>query len=293
MTTTAALPTLPFGVVPGSHTLIWVEGPDAVSFVDGQVSQDVAGMAAGEVRRSLLLEPRGKLRALLWVLRGDERVGIVVPAADGERVVAELERYRFRVKANLRIDPRPGHSLWGMAPAAPAWEDGDSLRVVTATPGRWQVVFAAAPPRETVLTADQFAALRIAAAEPWFGIDVDEGTIPQETGLVDTAVSFTKGCYLGQELVARIDSRGHVNRHLRRVHGAGAIPPTGAAVERGGTVLGTLGTVAPTAGGWMALAVLRREAEPGVEVVIAGSAAGVVSEATPAASSQSSNPSEA
>jgi folate-binding Fe-S cluster repair protein YgfZ len=63
-----------------THELVWVEGSDAITFLDSQVSQDVMGMAPGTVRRSLLLEPRGKLRAILWVLRDAERVGLVVAA---------------------------------------------------------------------------------------------------------------------------------------------------------------------------------------------------------------------
>ncbi|HEX5631021.1 MAG TPA: hypothetical protein VFY15_05125 [Acidimicrobiia bacterium] len=268
------------GIAEGSHALVWVTGADAVSFLDGQISQDVAAMASGEVRRAFLLEPRGKLRAMLWVLRGEERTGLVVQSDGAAAVVSNLEQFRFRVKAELTIDPRPGHSVWGGAAAAAGWAEGTEGLTVT-TPARWSVVFAPSPPEGTVLTADQFAAHRIAAAEPWFGSDVDEGTIPQETGLVPESVSFTKGCYLGQELVARIDSRGHVNRLLRRLDGTGSVPPFGAEVLHGGTAVGTTGTTAPLGEDWAGLAVLRREAAPGDAVVVrwkGGESAAVVAE---------------
>ena len=261
------------GVAVGSHALVWVTGPDAVTFLDGQVSQDVFAMAPGAVQRSLLLEPRGKLRAILWLLRDAERVGLVVQSDGADQVVAALEQFRFRVRAEITVDPRSGHSVWGKKdgareePETGHWLERNDV-LTAATPDGWSVVIAPTPPLGRVLSADEFAARRIAADEPWFGVDVDEGTIPQETGLVPAAVSFTKGCYLGQELVARIDSRGHVNRHLRRLTGTGVTPPTGAEVRHGESGIGTTGTTAPDGNGWLGLAVLRRESEPGDEVTV-------------------------
>ena len=98
---------------------------------------------------------------------------------------------------------------------------------------------------------------------------VDTSTIPQEAELVAGAVSFTKGCYLGQELVARIDSRGHVNRLLRGiVVEADGVPAVGAEVRRAGRRVGILTSAARSDrfGAWIGLALLRRECEPGAEV---------------------------
>ena len=103
------------------------------------------------------------------------------------------------------------------------------------------------------------------------GIDVDRDTIPQETGLVPEAVSFTKGCFLGQELVARIDSRGRVNRHLRGVTiGENVLPPEGATLWQGGAGVGKLSSVGESLAlrAPVALAMVRREVEPGEEVEI-------------------------
>jgi aminomethyltransferase len=108
------------------------------------------------------------------------------------------------------------------------------------------------------------------------GAELTERTIPAETGLVERSVSFTKGCYTGQELVARIDSRGsRVPRHLRGVLVQGGdAPPVGAALfgegEQGERELGQLTSVAlsPTLGGPVALAYVRREVEPPADVVL-------------------------
>ena len=105
------------GLAVGSHDLTWVTGGDAVSFLDGQLSQDIAGMEPGAVSRSLLLEPRGKLRALLWVLRGQDRVGLVADAGIGTTVVEQLQRYRFRVDADISPDERTVAMLWGSGAA--------------------------------------------------------------------------------------------------------------------------------------------------------------------------------
>jgi folate-binding protein YgfZ len=105
---------------------------------------------------------------------------------------------------------------------------------------------------------------RIEAGVPRMGVDIDERTIPQEAGLERDAVSFTKGCFVGQELVCRIDTRGHVNRFLRRVRGTGL--RAGAEVRLDGRAVGHV----TSAAGEVALAMLRREAEPGARVEVDG-----------------------
>ncbi|MGH9268483.1 MAG: YgfZ/GcvT domain-containing protein, partial [Acidimicrobiales bacterium] len=112
-----------------------------------------------------------------------------------------------------------------------------------------------------------FEALRIEAGMPRMGAELDERTMPHETGLVARTVSFTKGCYTGQELVARVDSRGgHAPRHLRGVvMGTGTpVPPVGAVVEVDGREVGRLTSVAesPGLGTAVALALVRREVAP-------------------------------
>jgi folate-binding protein YgfZ len=258
-------------VAPGSHDLVWVTGSDAVTFVDGQLSQDVGAMGPGTVLRSLILEPRGKLRGIVWVLRGVDDVGLLTWAGTGAGVAADLERFRFRVDAAITVHERFADSIWETPPrGSGTWIGGrEALRVelpAGCAPARIETGGAAEAMSR--LSAADLSRERVLAGEPVFGVDVDGDTIPQETGLVAEAVSFTKGCFLGQELVARIDSRGHVNRMLRRLAMSGGDPPAGAEVVYSGDVIGRLGTVAAVADGVAALAVVRREAEPGASVAV-------------------------
>ncbi len=281
------------GVVTGWHELVWVRGPDTVRFLDGLISQAVEPMAPGEVRRSLLLAPQGKLRAPLAVLRGEREVGLLTDPGCGQRVVDDLTRFKVRVDVAIAADEAPVAGAWGpeaaaladkivgAAPDPGAWlRHGDTViaavpfarvalpRIVVAGPGAAALV--AEGPRAGRLAAD---AVRIEAGEPLMDVDVDERTIPAEAGMVEGAVAFDKGCYLGQELVARIDSRGHVNRHLRglKIH-HNTLPPPGADVLAEGRD-GSAGTVTSVAESLdlrapVALALVRREVEPGAEVTL-------------------------
>lgn len=291
------------GVVSHWHDLVWVRGPDAVRFLDGLVSQAVAPMAAGDVARSLLLSPQGKLRAPHLLLRGDGEVGLLTDAGIGVVVADDLRRFKIRVEVELEPEGREVVGVWGpeaggvvdavvgSAPEGWARRDGS---VVTAAPfahvplPRWVVV--GLPPDELVaagaVRAGRLAAdaVRIEAGEPVTGVDVDARTIPQEAGLVDDAVDFSKGCYLGQELVARIDSRGHVNRRLRGVRvTTNLLPPVGAELVHGDRVVGAVTSVAEslTLAAPVGLALVRREVEPPAPVTLrwaGGSAPGVVEE---------------
>ena len=111
---------------------------------------------------------------------------------------------------------------------------------------------------------DAYEVARVRAGVPRLGVDIDERTIPQEAFLERHAVSFTKGCFVGQELVCRIDTRGHVNRYLRRVTIADASPPAGAEIVVGDKVVGAL----TSATGHAALGMVRREIEPPADVLV-------------------------
>ncbi len=116
-------------------------------------------------------------------------------------------------------------------------------------------------------------AFRIERGIPVQPADVDDSTIPQEAELERDAVSFTKGCFVGQELVCRIDSRGHVNRFLRRlVDLEGPSPSAGAEILRDGSTVGRVTSVAPEELALVALGYVRREVEPGACVVVRSAA---------------------
>ncbi len=266
-------------LVERTHDLVWVDGPDAVSFLQGILSQDVEAMIPGEVGRSFLLNPGGKLTALLWVLRGSERVGLVTDPGLGATLAEALNYYRIRVKAEITSDDRPVWSVVGpdagsLLDVGDRWGERDgSILAPAPMAGLSRVIVAGDLPLSGLPRAGSIAmtSVRVEAGEPIMNVDVDEKTIPQETGLVPTSVSFTKGCYLGQELVARIDSRGHVNRHLRAiVMTSNVLPPDGAEVWSGDRSCGTLSSVGESLGVMapIALCLLRREVSPGDEVEV-------------------------
>jgi folate-binding protein YgfZ len=232
--------------------VVTVDGPDARSFLQSLVSQDLDPLADGDWTRSLLLQPQGKLTASFMLLqRSPESFVLVTDEGYGGVLADALNRFRLRVKAEV-VDRSGEWDVWWPTDGPP----------VIAPRG-------ASPPSGDVLDADAYERWRIAAGVPRLGVDVDDRTIPQEAFLERDAVSFTKGCFLGQELVCRIDTRGHVNRHLRRIEVRGAVPPASAEVVAEGKVVGTLTSVAPAGeGGAVALGTVRREVEPGAAVEV-------------------------
>ncbi|MFQ5947711.1 MAG: hypothetical protein ACE5KX_02475, partial [Acidimicrobiia bacterium] len=101
------------GLVTGEHELVWARGPDAVAFLNDLLSQEIAGLPVAATARSLLLAPQGKLRATLWVLRGEEEVGLVCDAGLAETVIGDLTRFLIRVDVELEPEQRPVLEVWG------------------------------------------------------------------------------------------------------------------------------------------------------------------------------------
>jgi folate-binding protein YgfZ len=259
-------------LAPEAADLVWFRGTDALRFLDDLLSQNLAGMAPGEVGRSLLLSPRGKLNHMLWVLRGEEELGLVTDPGRGEDLATTLGRYRIRVDVDVEPSAEP---TWVVmepdeGPGPGTWlRSGSGVEADLSWPGVRRVLMVGPRPELGEGSMEQYEALRIAAGEPRWGVDVDEGTIPQEAGLEEVAVDFTKGCYLGQEPVARIDSRGHVNRLLRILEFGDGAPEPGTAIVAGDREVGALTSVA----GNLGLAMVRREVAAGDEVSVGGARA--------------------
>ncbi len=232
--------------------VVAVEGPDAQSYLQGQLSADVDALGDGAACPTLLLSPQGKLVAWLRVTRlGPEHFLLDGDAGCGEAVVERLSRFRLRTKVRFAAlawravalrgpgsDDLVGASASdsaGGVPGTPAvpgppstsGEPGGSGETGSVVPGwlpaRWPGLAGwdllgpdPLPPPGVGRASDTLAeALRVESGVPRWGAELDERVIPAEAGLVEDAVSFTKGCYTGQELVARIDSRGsRVPRHL-------------------------------------------------------------------------------
>ncbi len=262
--------------------VVTVAGPDALSYLGGQVSQDLGGLAPGDSVETLVLSPQGKLDGFGRVARtGDTTVCVVVDGGWGEAMLARLARFKLRVAADLGLVHVRAALLRGPGarPAAAAARAAIVLDVDYPGFSGCDLVDDAAELPAGVPRGDPgaFEAARIEAGLPVMGRELTDKTIPQEAGLVARAVSLTKGCYTGQELVARPDARG--NRVARRLVGfavASGTPAAGDTVAVAAKPVGVLTSVAhsPRTAGAIALGYLRREiAVPArVDVVHAGKA---------------------
>ncbi|MCX7621981.1 MAG: hypothetical protein N2037_14210 [Acidimicrobiales bacterium] len=258
--------------------IVVVSGPDAVAYLQGQLSQDVDVPPGTVGRWSFLLEPQGKVDAWLRVhRRQSDQYLLDVEPGSAEVVVARLRRFLLRTR--IDIDVERGWCLCALRGVAPPDRAPHEALVGDAPwPGAegYDLIAPDGPPASLVdelpeVGPDVLEWLRIASGVPRFGAELRTGVIPAEAGqwVVDSSVSFTKGCYTGQELVARIDSRGgNVPRRLRGliVEGDGT-PPIGAAVVVSGEAVGEVTSAAATPFGTLALAYVRRAVDPGIGAV--------------------------
>ena len=280
-----------------------VSGPDAHEYLQGQVTNDVAALAPGAGCYAAMLNPKGRILADMRVMSlTPEELWLDVEAAASETVLRELRMYKIGRRVDVAeadrtvlsvIGPRAWDALAeagvvsGSAPAPEhSWVHGRDGAVVVATDTGYDLLV---PPAacDSLLQALQNAGveqvsseavevLRIERGRPRHGIDMSDENLPGEAGIVERAVSFTKGCYVGQEPVARMFHKGHPNRHLR-------ILVLDAPVEAGTTVTAaakdvgriTSAGVSPVHGP-IALAILRREVTPGDEVAAGAAGAKVV-----------------
>lgn len=264
------------GAAPIRRDVVRVHGPESGAFLQGQLSQDVDALAVDESAPSLLLQPTGKVDAWLRVTRlSTDELLLDVDGGFGPAVLARLQRFKLRTKAELSLESWSGLALRG-----PGAEDIDVPTGALGLPPRWpgvegvDIVSAgelalAGPP---LVDGGSLEALRIECGVPAMGADMTDATIPAEAGqwLIDISVSFTKGCYTGQELVARIDSRGgNVPRPLRGLLIEGTVVPVGATVHRDGSAVGIVTSSARSAAlGSVALAPVARSVEPGTAVEV-------------------------
>jgi folate-binding protein YgfZ len=255
------------------RAFVRVAGPEAETYLQGQLSQDVVAVRHG---LSFLLEPNGKVCTLLRYGRlADGEFLLDTDGPAGEVTVARLRRFLLRTKADVDLVDRVCTRYFD-APRLP------QAQVATAwsVPPLPQDVVGDAPeivPGAVELDALGYERRRILAGVPVVGVDIGPDTIPAEVGAwaVAAAVSFTKGCYTGQELVARIDSRGgNVPRPLRVLQSAdgGSLPPTGDVVDETGEVAGRITSAAAD----VALGPLARRVEPGASVRAADGTLAVV-----------------
>jgi tRNA-modifying protein YgfZ len=281
-----------------------VSGPDAVEFLQGQLTNDLEALVPGDGCYAALLDRKGHMQADMRVLRlAEAEVWLDTEPGAADAVVRHLSTYKVGRQVELAepgselailslVGPAAGE-LIGTGPLAPEHAHRElevgsvGCRAVATDLGIDLICPASQAPDVARALIEAGAAkvsepaaeiLRVESGRPRFGREMSAATIPQEAGIDGRAVSFTKGCYIGQETVARLHYKGKPNRHLRglRLEGPVAEDDPIALDDR---EVGRIGTaVISPAHGPIALAVIRREAEPGamVEVGAGGVGARVV-----------------
>jgi folate-binding protein YgfZ len=270
-----------------------VKGADGAEFLQGQLTNDIEALAPGEGCYAALLDRKGHMQADVRVLRlADAEIWIDAEPETKDRVLRHLRMYsigreveitdagdEFRLLSLIgplaREEARVGATVPPVHSVRPA--SGEAGAWMVATAEGFDLIApadAADRLREGVPEVGEEAAeiLRIERGVPRFGREMTEETLPAEAGIVEAAVSFTKGCYIGQETVARLHYKGKPNRHLRGLRFSAPVEAA-AALSLGERMVGVVGSscLSP-AFGPIGLAIVRREALPGETLSVEGGA---------------------
>ena len=258
------------------RAFVRVAGPDAEALLQRLVSNDVAALGEGESCDALLLTAKARVIAPLRIVRRGPGAFLLLTEPElGDTVRRHLLRLRLASRAEVALEEHPSFLLLGEGAAAGEGE----LGVATddyGVPGL-ELIAAGEPPADAAPLGDEeLERLRIRAGTPRFGREVDDRVLPAEAGLVERAVSFTKGCYPGQEPVARLHHRGHANRGLRVLELEGSsVPEYDAEVRLGEKVVGRVTSAVREGDGVVALAYVRVEVPDDAELTVGGTRARV------------------
>jgi folate-binding protein YgfZ len=252
-----------------ARDFVRVAGPDAEDYLQRMLSQDVA-IDVGDAREALLLTAKARVIAPLVVLRrSHDDFLLSTDAGLGERVARELLRLRFAAKVEIEAERHDAVLVFG-GPRP----DGAAYRVVDYGEPAWEGLDLPVPPDAQLLTDDELEFRRIRAGTPRVGREIDDRVLPAEAGLVERAISFTKGCYPGQEPIARLHYRGHANRGLRVLRlETDELPQYDAELAYEGKPVGRVTSAVVADGGVVALAYVRREVPEDAELTCGDAAA--------------------
>ncbi|MCI0332546.1 MAG: hypothetical protein L0228_04915 [Planctomycetes bacterium] len=262
---------------------VTLTGADRKAFFNNFCTNDVKILTPGESCEAFVTNVKGRILAHgLVSCRENELVFLGTPN-QSPRLIEHLDRYVIREDVQLRdtTAERKYVLLSGQAPALSTSEGhslvpwnligGDNVGILELSSHAFDAAVGQLADRDWVAVDwHVFTAARIEAGTPLFGVDFDEHNFPQEVGRDREAISFTKGCYLGQETVARIDALGHVNQKIVGVRFFGTdVPSAGAELSKDGAKVGAITAAAfsPRLGAPLALAMVRREANtPGTRL---------------------------
>jgi hypothetical protein len=216
-----------------SDRMLQVHGADARRWLGDLVTADVATLRTGSSVRSLLLTPTGRIRADMWIARTDDETFLVLQANDqSESVIDLLRPYVLSSAVTLR--------------------DATGTLSAAFLPARQEIVTHLAGGAPAPVNDRAYELWRIAHGDPRMGVDFEAGSLPAESGL-ERLIDMTKGCFLGQESVAKIRHLGHPPTVLRRVRAHGVIEP-GAPIQASNRAVGRVTSAAPAVqGGTVAL----------------------------------------
>jgi folate-binding protein YgfZ len=270
-----------------------VSGGEAAEYLQGQLTNDVEALSPGDGQYAVLLDRKGHMQAdmrvlcistgEIWIDTEPEalaaaqrhlemyKIGRDVAIADltGERAILSLIGPRsVEIAATAALPEYASASINISGADCVAVGTADGIDLIVKTADALAVREALLAIGAAAVDAQAAEVLRIEAGAPRFGAEMSAETMPAEAGIVERAVSFTKGCYIGQEPVARLHYKGRPNRHLRGLELSAPAAP-GASLRLGEKEVGRIGSacVSP-ARGPIALAIVRREAEPGAELVV-------------------------
>ncbi|TMK57680.1 MAG: folate-binding protein YgfZ [Actinobacteria bacterium] len=263
---------------PGRGLLI-VSGSEAAEYLQGQLTQDVEAVEPGAWVYAALLDRKGHMQADLRVLRPSEgsELWLDLEPAGFEAARRHLQMYKIGREVEVSdasdeyvllslIGPRATEIARAVEATRLRTDGGVDLIVPAADRDRVHATLTGAGAVEVSPEAAEI--LRIEAGQPRFGAEMGTETMPAEAGIVEQTVSFTKGCYIGQETVARLHYKGKPNRHLRGLR-LSAPAQGGEVLRLGEKEVGTVGSAAVSpAFGPIGLAILRREAEPGTTLAV-------------------------
>jgi folate-binding protein YgfZ len=270
------------GAVDLSHReVVRISGPDRLGWLHSLLSQHVADLGPGDSREALVLSPHGHVEHHLHLVETGEQVLAHVEPGTADGLVSFLDGMRFLLRVEVVRAPE----------LAVVWSPGEPVPGETAATvsfGRWALVArdaVGAALGDAPAGVQAMEALRVAALRPRLGLDTDHRTLPHEVGWLATAVHLDKGCYRGQETVARVHNLGRPPRRLVLLHLDGSdshLPAVGSPVLLGDREVGRLGTaVRHFELGPIALALVKRQVPDDAELVVDGVAARIDASTVP------------